>query len=363
MEPGKDGVGDYSRILAGEFLKKEQKIFILSLYDKTVNGIVQENQKVNKVLVPCLRISKTESFGIRRKSYLQLLETFQPQWISLQFVPYAYQKKGLPLNLYKILLLKDTSIKLHIMFHELWIYPLNFKQHLVQFLQRAIIRNLIVKLDPKLITTQIPFYQNKLNHFGRKVLPLSIFSNIYPSGSDILKPNNKAQFRIVLFSQMEPKPALILFLVRFIEILRGNKLMPEFVLLGGGRSKQEQFKLELQKVLQDDTEIKLMGFLDHLALSKEFHLADLGVTSVPRHLLGKSGSVHAFLEHHIPVACPVNEGEIELEGFFNDAYNNSVFSEANFDQFLFAQSQASKLARPDRLSPFINLLQSNSENV
>src|SRR5690349_7383960 len=101
LEPGKDGVGDYTRRLAGAVQSLGHEPAIIALYDSWVGEptVAVQCAENNKILV--LRIASNISERYRYRRAKEWVNTFDPVWISLQFVPYAYNPKGLPFSLAK----------------------------------------------------------------------------------------------------------------------------------------------------------------------------------------------------------------------------------------------------------------------
>jgi hypothetical protein len=99
LEPGFDGVGDYTRRLAGELTKQGHSTVIIALHDKTVPDKLEEKQTVDNIELPVLRIPAHYSSKKRFRSAGEWIRTFNPDWLSLQYVPYSFQNKGLPFGL------------------------------------------------------------------------------------------------------------------------------------------------------------------------------------------------------------------------------------------------------------------------
>jgi hypothetical protein len=121
----------------------------------------------------------------RFKQLKVCLERFKPDWVSLQYVPYSFQVKGLPFRFFNKL--KDISVqaKWHVMFHEIWLdnsKPL--KQKLVELAQKLIVTTGLKYLKPQLVTVTIPYNQSRLNSAGITSLILPLFGNISQSKSD-----------------------------------------------------------------------------------------------------------------------------------------------------------------------------------
>jgi hypothetical protein len=90
------------------------------------------------------------------------------------------------------------------------------------------------------------------------------------------------------------------------------------------------------------TRVSYTGFLDAHQLSEAIRTCTLGLTTVPRHALGKSTSVSAFLEHGIPVAAPNIHPEYDAAdiGFFSSSLCSSILLTPDINHFKAAQVSA-----------------------
>jgi hypothetical protein len=57
LEHGKDGVGDYTRRLAGELIRQGHNTAIISLNDRFIEGVVREEQESDGTNMSVLRSS------------------------------------------------------------------------------------------------------------------------------------------------------------------------------------------------------------------------------------------------------------------------------------------------------------------
>ena len=78
----------------------------------------------------------------------------------------------------------------------------------------------------------------------------------------------------------------------------------EVICVGGAVNRMKEVGDQLEKLNISDTPVKYTGFLQNDELSIILSSCSLGITPVPRHALGKSGGVAAFLLHEVPVASP-----------------------------------------------------------
>src|ERR1700730_16908643 len=101
LEPGRDGVGDYTRRLAGKLILLGHDAAAVALNDPHIQDELAGTQPVDGVTVPVLRMPSAMDAKLRFQRVKEWIEPFRPGWISLQFVPYAFHPKGLPLLLGK----------------------------------------------------------------------------------------------------------------------------------------------------------------------------------------------------------------------------------------------------------------------
>ena len=179
IEPGCDGVGDYTRRLSTELLINH-KVSIISLNDRYATQVQQKasngRSQIGEYRIP---------IDVNTKNRITLakdwINQINPDIVSLQFVIYSFHKKGLPFNF------KDTIREicngrfLHIMFHETWLGVTNsasLKDKIYGFFQKQIISSLIQSSKPSLITTTNGLYKTLLGQLNvtAKIVPL--FSNI-----------------------------------------------------------------------------------------------------------------------------------------------------------------------------------------
>lgn len=336
IEEGKDGVGDYTRLLAEDLILKGCQVHILALYDKYNEGLVKESQNTGNGFVEVTRISKSTLYNQRISWAQETLDGIKPDWISLQFTPYGFNSKGLPFWLPKFLNSLNGIHKWQIMFHELWIGRLKndgFKSKITSYLQEYIIRKLLKIIKPEIIHTHIPIYKLNLEKLGYKILPLSIFSNIKSIHAFQVKSGTK--FKLAFFSQVAVDYAIIDFINEFTKSLRENGIEAELIIIGGNKNKNQEFIEILKKECLLLSSIICTDFLNDKEISVTLNSCNLGITPVPRHCLGKSGSVAAFLSHGIPIAAPIIKHEyIDYSiGFFDESFIESILTSPNLIQF------------------------------
>ena len=93
---GKDGVADYINKMSCALTKKGHEIMVLALRDKYCKELDKEIQisDENPFSITC--ISKNTKTKKRFTVTQKRVNEFNPEWISLQFVPFGFNKKGIP---------------------------------------------------------------------------------------------------------------------------------------------------------------------------------------------------------------------------------------------------------------------------
>ncbi len=307
LEIGRNGVGDYARRLAGEIIKTGFGSAIISINDDKVNENFQGKQLSDGIEIPVLRLSASLPIANRMVQARQWLIQLNPEWLSLQFVSYSYNARGLPFGLGSRLVRLGAGYKWHMMFHELWIgiEPGKYlRTAIISKLQRFIITKGILKcLKPHVIHSHLPEYQSVLRTYGWDVKSLPLFSNI--DVADVRKKLiDDGVFRVGFFNQVDSSASIVTFLIELKKQLAARNLKLELVFVGGAVTKMKEAGGQLEKLDIFDAPIVYTGFLQNDELSAALQSCSLGITPVPRHALGKSGGVAAFLLHEVPVAAP-----------------------------------------------------------
>jgi len=343
LEGGRDGVGDYTKRLAGELVRQGHQIGLAALNDPYIQEKTTGIQYAEGAGLPVLRLPSVLSANKRLCYTTEFINNFNPEWLSLQFVPFAFHPKGLPFFLKNFLTKVSKGRRWHIMFHELWVGKNGSnKMAVYAALQKMIIRNIKKELNPQVIHTHLPYYYTELKEIMFDVKPLPLFANI-PVSKKYQERSKDEVFRIGVFSQIQVNKLIIDFLVDLKKTI-WKKEMPLEVLLIGENDQLKNFGLFLEKSEDFKNAVKCTGFIDDAAVSYAIQTCNIGLTSVPTHALGKSGSVAAFLSHQVPVAAPcidMNNTEI---GFFSQNLCQSIIINPDFSGFNCAVTavQASK---------------------
>lgn len=356
LEPGRDGVGDYTRLLAEECVRQGHECSLIALHDRHVSEPIEEAvpvspspshvsvsasqdvsvsasppisafqdvsvsafQNVSPPL-PLLRLPSTMPWPERVQRATSFLKQFEPDWISLQFVPYGFNDKGLIWTLSRHLHQIIGNCRQHIMFHELWIGEAKqspLRHRIIGVVQRWFILNMISKLKPALIHTHTPLYAAMLQEQGFPASILPLFGNIPVIMSDAentkwlwdelaaagcpVTHENRSRFWLIgffgtLHPEWEPEP--------FFSILSAAaKAAGKCVcLLAIGRlgCGEEHWSAYAQRYAREFSFISL-GEQAAERISELLHAVDFGVATSPWQLISKSGTAAAMLDHGLSV--------------------------------------------------------------
>lgn len=296
LEPGKDGVGDYSRRLAGALVQLGHAAALVALAEPEVPAKQTTEQTEDGINLSVLRLYKGQSWAYKKPVLEAFINTYEPDVLSLQYVPYAFQAKGLPFRLAKQLSELNIEASWHIMFHELWLgieSGTSYKNRTYGLLQKAIIKSSIKDLQPNLITTHSQVYQFALEQCNIKTQLLPLFGNITPIDSS--HPESKC-LTISIFGGIYKNS----FFEEFISWLQASIPSKEFYFqfLGANGKERDSF---LKLLDRENFNYKVYGWLENEELSRLIGKSDIGLSTAPFLLSEKSGSVAAFLDHNVPV--------------------------------------------------------------
>lgn len=302
-QPGKDGVGDYVRLLALSLLKMGHQAAIVAYNDKFVSAPETVVQSANDYSISVLRFPVNFSASGKLSAASNFVDAFSPDWVSLQFVPFSFDKRGLSRDLTPHIKKIAKDIKLHIMFHELWVgmdlqSPLKLK--LWGKLQKQLIKSMLKQLKPNVIHTHSQVYKEQLSILGHSVKILALFGNI-PLG--IMAPKFK-DLSPLIFGGIHHGGEIKSFLNWLKDAAFDEEKNIHFHFVGNNGVYAKAWHNELK-----DAEI---SYTEH-GIQAETYISELltqctfGVGTTPYLLAEKSGSVAAMLEHGLPVAVVARE--------------------------------------------------------
>ena len=307
LEPGRDGVGDYIYRLSLELTHKSHQVKAIALNDHYIDQELSGNQSATNNVFITVRLPSIWPATKRFDRAKDWVEIFDPEWISLQFVPFSFQRRGLTFNLASQLSLLAGERRWHIMFHELWVltsFSESKKLWLLGIIQKQIIKRIIISLSPNVIHTQTRYYQEQLNRIGFKSSLLPLFSNI-PIALDkesILDIShlNCYDIKFVAFGSIHGDSLIKQFALECASYSESLNVKICLVFVGRSGFEQKTFanlwsSLGMQVIDFGEQSTKTISAI----LSKSSY----GISTTPYFLIEKSGSVTAMLDHKLPVLC------------------------------------------------------------
>jgi len=307
LEAGKDGVGDYTRLLAREFIKQDHEVLIIALNDRYISNEIEYS---DETLIEILRLPALNDNKITRSRTSMKISSFNPDWVSLQYVPFSFHDKGLPFHLSSFLKILCKRRKIHIMFHELWVgmdRASTLKHRLWGLLQKRIIKDLVNSLDVDLMNTSTNLYREALKTINIKADLLRLFGNIPVVGE---KQSAVHEIKLIVFGGIHYGARILAFAQESAKFSKLNNI--QITLNFVGRCGKEQ-DLWAGFWKSAGLTFKIWGEQSQESISRLLLSATAGLTSTPFSLVEKSGSVAAMIEHGLPVICLAREWQTRYD--------------------------------------------------
>lgn len=314
--PGASGVGDYTTALAREVVRQGGEAALVSLQEPEIPGIQNSIQSVEQGL-PVLRVRASALWEDKAVALKKFAEEFRPDWASLQFVCYGFDKRGLVPSLGKKLAAVLPDVRWHILFHEIWIGRMvsaPLKQQLLGTAQKYAIRLMLNDLDPALCHTTNPTYSAILKEVGLEASVLPLFGNI----PTVEKPSDDVFAQAMIDEGLEPliTSERYLFFALYgtlhpvwppepllSHILKAStrlKKTPVFVSIGSigaGKALWEEMRNQYEPRIR----FIQLGHQPAETIAHHFNALDFGIAASTYQLIGKSSSAAAMLEHGVPL--------------------------------------------------------------
>lgn len=304
LKPGCDGVGDYTRRLAGELISIGHKAGIIALNDQYTTEEINSGQQSNDFEIPVLRLPAQWPSKKRFERAGIWIDDFNPEWLSIQFVPFSFHPKGLSFGLSKLLEKLGSGRRWHIMVHELWVgmdKEASLKFVFWGWLQKKLIKSLFTNLNPDIVHTQSSLYKRMLGKIGFSAELLPLFGNIpVVPNMHIRGANEINNISFVIFGGIHPGAPIKDFIseIKLYSISTGKKI--ELKMLG--RCGKEQFEWE-NECKENGLSVQILGEQSPQIISHVLSNSSFGISTTPFYLIEKSGSFAAMREHDLQVLC------------------------------------------------------------
>jgi len=314
LEPGRDGVGDYTRRLAGELIRQGVACRAIALNERALTRPEEEIQASEGNELSMLRLPAALSWRERTRLAKAWTAGFEPDWVSLQFVPFAFQKKGLPFGLSRVVDEIAGPAKRHVMFHELWVgccESRSLKFRLWGEVQKRIIK--AVARRATIIHTSNLLYQAMLKCNGLDAALLPLFGS-FPVSKEgntwlfgelnrlAIQASNRSSYFIVgmvgsCYADFPLKKVLRL------QAEEAGVQHKKLVVIGIGRSRALTIKqwCDLVQDAVPDAVVVHFGEQSSERISAFLGVLDLGLPTTQRQRMGKSSIAAAMYEHEVPI--------------------------------------------------------------
>lgn len=333
LEPGKGGVGDYTWTLASALKQRGIDAGVLAFSDPFVSVPAQGARLLRGKEITFDRIPASLNPGERNRMIETVLSRSMPDWTSLQFVPYSFDSRGLvgaddfPWH-------TTSAGRRHVMFHETWIgsHPgAPLKQRMMGWLQRRAVQSAMRAWNPEVIHTSCDVYAAQLGLIGLEPSILPLFATIekhpaanpekllqqFKASSAGWKTVDDRNTRLIgIFGTVHDTVLLQTTLSRLMEGATRDSLK-----LGVACFNQPQAIVSLvRQTLEkhaDQHSILTFAALPDLELSELLQGLDIGISTTPMDVIGKSSAAAVLKEHGMPVivCSPPHRGGKSTGGF------------------------------------------------
>jgi hypothetical protein len=306
LELGRDGVGDYTRRLAGELTRTGHECVSVAVNDRYAAAehgrpLVGNTEKLPEPAI--VRLPALESWNDRFATLSSLVNRIDPDWVSLQYVPHGFQVKGLPFVFVRRIGRLVSGRSSHVMFHELWGGSGNkLTDGVVCALQKHLLARIQRELRPRVVNVTNEFYRKRLKSIGVASEVLPLFSNIPVMPPESTSRDERRRWVFAIFGTLRKGwefERLLAEIERAREALGIDEC--RFVSVGRlgdyGQSLWEGMKQSGYKHFV----FERLGELQDSDVSRVLHSADFGIAVSPLDIIDKSGAVAAMRDHGLPV--------------------------------------------------------------
>jgi hypothetical protein len=336
LEPARDGVGDYTRLLAEECFRQGHDCAIIALHDRHTVEPIEVATTPGDPAMPTLRLPAVMPWRERTRRAVAFRAAFAPDWISLQFVPYGFNDKGIVAGLtWHLLEISGHLSRVQIMFHELWLCEeLGWRgsKRMIGAIQYHFIRRLLDSIQPAVVHTSNAAYSNILANSGNCVSTLRLFGNVPPCDSvetvwiesclqkAYCNSFTREHFWLFgIFGTIHPQWPFEPLLTQLHQAAHSAGKTP--VIMSIGNIGIDGAKI-WERMVQDNpgrfTFIRL-GVQSATRISQYLSFIDCGIATTPISIVGKSGTVASMLEHGLPVI--VNRNDVLIADLLGEDYD------------------------------------------
>ena len=310
LEPGRDGVGDYTRLLAAACSARGHRCVVIALHDPHV----AVGADCSEHGVRFVRLPTTDALTDRLHTARKILGSFAPDGVSWQFVAYGFHPRGFVTAALLHFAPQLRGPRCHVMLHELWIgleKGATLRARATGWLQRQGVLALLARLKPDRVQTSNETYRQVLREAGTSATVAGLFGNVpiadgffddaHPLSPWLPPAAAPAPFVAITFgtlhAQWQPADTVDWLLAT------ARRLGRPPVLLAIGRVGTHAADI-LDAFRHRGVAVTATGELPPTTVSHLLRAADCGIAPHPWALIAKSGAAAAMLEHGLPVLVP-----------------------------------------------------------
>ncbi|TDH24637.1 hypothetical protein EXU57_14980 [Segetibacter sp. 3557_3] len=348
LEPGRDGVGDYTQRLAAQLTLAGHQIGLIALSDNYQLLPLRFKNSDKQIIRSMLRLPRSLSRKARLALAKEFIDDFNPNYLSLQFVPFSFDSKGLPFALPHFLKLVGGKRKWHIMFHELWLgmeIGASLKYKVWGYVQKLIIKDLVIKLKPVIIHTQTLIYIEQLLNIGIASHHLPLFGNIPNVNAEpndsmterIRKASYRKEVSFIIFGGIHIGGPVQEFATEVALYQANSGIRVSLTLIGRCGAGQLAWKNAWEK---EGLRVIILGEQLPGRISTELNAATIGIVTTPYLLVGKSGSAAGMIEHGLPVLCVSKKWEVRGTNNLELPPEVEEYKKGNLEQFISTKTRS-----------------------
>jgi len=307
-ELGRDGVGDYSRRFAKAWKESQGPASIIAAHDSHVSTPCVEQEGDIRIH----RLPSSATNADWQTSFQGWLTSEKPGQIFLQYVPFAYQKRGLPFTFFRKVMSQADTLPIHWMCHEIACglsRQSSLKERLLGLCQKKLLAQALK--GARSISTSNPDYQARLAKLTTKpVHLLPLFSNIEHRKRLDDRERNQQRIRWgvasecdllwVLFGRIASDFPRAHFLAH-LEAQLASANRRACIISVGRIDRGESAWAVFQKGQYECIRFQRLGELPTDELDTLIQCADFGLATTPLKGIGKSSTAMVILERGKPL--------------------------------------------------------------
>lgn len=306
LEPGRDGIGDHSRALAAEFVRRGHMVGLLAVNDAHVDTERGAPQERDGLWLPTLRLPRSATWARKTTAARRWLQSFGADLIFLQFAPYSLDPRGVPFAMFVHIKRLVGTTPLFVIMHELWLggVDLGPGKHRIlgRYIQRPVISALIKRCRPVGVATSSPLYADVLRTGGIRARLIPIPSNMPEPSGDLASAEallaahgaDREWWRAGLFGETHPGADYVGSLEATVTRCQAEGRRAALVFIGRNGRHADSVMSKLKGHFGERLKQVVLGELPPELVSDVIACMDVGIAASPRPLVGKSGAAAAF---------------------------------------------------------------------